>query len=342
LKKKRKYGDLAAQPSNAPDPVEFADVYERFTGRRPAARTPENEQEAAPPTYPSLNESLSPDVPLALQNESLMSAESLPRNDSLNIAGVNLWASVPEIKGHCRWPHALTDSLFKLLDVPERVVYEQLFRLSWGFGKDFCTIGLPKLAERSGLKPTATHGAVARLTKKGLVIKAAATFGKNKEQGITYRLPLPEWLVRNERLPLNERHSPDDSNKLNTQKENTQTQDAPPAAVRAGSKFTIEECRRYAEHLRSTGQGINNPGGYATTIKRTGEADLLIENFLHPEMSPASSLPDASECPDCGGSGFKRSVTGKGVTKCKHERLGEGKAQTEASESLITGGLYGG
>jgi hypothetical protein len=319
LKKKRKYGDLAAQLSNAPDPIEFADVYERFTGRRPVARATESEPESASSSRLSLNESLSPDTPLALQNESLLSADSLPRNDSLREIAVDLWASVPEIKGHCRWPHALTDSLFKLLDVPERVVYEQLYRLSWGFGKDFCTIGLPKLAERSGLKPTATHGAVARLTKKGLVIKAAATFGKNKEQGITYRLPLPEWLVRNERLSLNERLSPNDSNKEKTHKDTHNTEEAPAAGVRVGSRFTIEECRRYAKHLQSTGQGINNPGGYATTIKRTGEADELIAAFLTP-VEPSKAV-DVSQCPDCGGSGFKPSVTGAGVAKCKHERL---------------------
>ncbi len=321
LKKKRKYGDLAAQLSNAPDPVEFADVYERFTGRRPVARATENEPETASSTSLSLNESLSSDVPLALQNERLLSADSLPRNESLSERQVDLWASVPEIKGHCRWPHALTDSLFKLLDVPERVVYEQLYRLSWGFGKDFCTIGLPKLAERSGLKPTATHGAVARLTKKGLVIKAAATFGKNKEQGITYRLPLPEWLVRNERLSLNERLSPNDSNKEKTHKDTHNTEEAPEGAgVRVGSKFTIEECRRYAKHLQATGQGINNPGGYATTIKRTGEADELIQGFLHP--SAVTQSRDISQCPDCQGSGFyyPNGING-GVAKCKHASL---------------------
>jgi len=328
LKKKRKYGDLAAQLSNAPDPVEFADVYERFTGRRPAARATENEPEAVHPVSPSLNESLSPNAPLALQNESLSSAESLSFNDSLTVTGVDLWASVPQIKGHCRWPHALIDYLFKLLDVPERVVYEQLFRLSWGFGNDFCTVGLPKLAARSGLKLTATHAAVARLTKKGLVIKAAATFGKNKEQGITYRLPLPEWLVQNERLSLNERLSPDSSIKVNTQKENTQTQEAPAASeklgVRVGSKFSIEECRKYAKHLQSTGQGINNPGGYATTIHRTGEADILIAAFLEPLET--LNMTNTSQCPDCHGTGFyyPSGVSG-GVVKCKHAKLTEAK-----------------
>jgi len=88
-----------------------------------------------------------------------------------------------------------------------------------------------------------------------------------------------------------------------------------------GSKFTIEECRRYAEHLRSTGQGINNPGGYATTIHRTGEADELMEAFINPATVKQE---DASQCPDCQGSGFyyPEGPTG-GVVKCRHTRLKE-------------------
>ena len=48
--------------------------------------------------------------------------------------------------------------------------------------------------------------------------------------------------------------------------------------VRVGSKFTLEECRRFAESLRA--EGIQNPGGYATTIHRSGEADDRVEAFL--------------------------------------------------------------
>ena len=91
--------------------------------------------------------------------------------------------------------------------------------------------------------------------------------------------------------------------------------------MRVGSKFTIEECRRYAEHLRSTGQGINNPGGYATTIHRTGEADEFIERFLNPAPTYQA---DASECPDCKGSGFySPEGPAGGVKKCRHEKLKE-------------------
>lgn len=117
--------------------------------------------------------------------------------------------------------------------------------------------------------------------------------------------------------------------KVNTQKENTQTQDAPAASVRVGSKFTLEECRRYAKHLQSTGQGINNPGGYATTIHRTGEADILIESYLHPGAAgDASANLDTSQCPDCNGTGFYYPQgTEGGVARCKHVRLREGSEE---------------
>jgi len=146
------------------------------------------------------------------------------------------------------------------------------------------------------------------------------------ERGTTYRIllaPASRTAPSHRTAPV---HPPapvqGTPNKETTYKENTQTQDAPAAGVRVGSKFTIEECRMYAKHLQSTGQGINNPGGYATTIHRTGEADLLIENFLHPETTDQSSKLDTSQCPDCQGTGFyyPKGVEG-GVARCKHEQL---------------------
>jgi hypothetical protein len=94
---------------------------------------------------------------------------------------------------------------------------------------------------------------------------------------------------------------------------NTHTQ----TDVGVGSKFSLEECKRFAEHLQKTGQGINNPGGYATTIFRSGEADVQIEVFLNP---PATV--ESGGCPDCGGSGYYYPEgVEKGVKICKHEKL---------------------
>jgi hypothetical protein len=95
------------------------------------------------------------------------------------------------------------------------------------------------------------------------------------------------------------------------------------------SKFSLEECLRYAEHLHATGQGITNPGGFAMTIHRSGISDALIEKFLHPTESEATL--DASACPDCKGTGFYYPQGAEhGVVKCKHERLKE----TEAGRRL--------
>jgi len=90
--------------------------------------------------------------------------------------------------------------------------------------------------------------------------------------------------------------------------------------VGVGSKFTLEDCQKYAAYLHASGQGITNPGGYATSIFRSGEADALIEKFLHPPVS--QELPDASQCPDCRGTGFwyPQGIS-DGVKKCRHEKL---------------------
>jgi helix-turn-helix protein len=93
------------------------------------------------------------------------------------------------------------------------------------------------------------------------------------------------------------------------------------AGVGVGSKFSLEECRQYAEHLRKTGQGITNPGGFATTIYRTGEADLLIEEFL--AQASAKEQRDLYKCPDCKGMNYyyPEGIGRGGVAKCKHLRL---------------------
>ncbi|HEX8068972.1 MAG TPA: helix-turn-helix domain-containing protein [Pyrinomonadaceae bacterium] len=106
----------------------------------------------------------------------------------------------------------------------------------------------------------------------------------------------------------------------------TGEEDTHPQAARAergvcvGSRFSLDDCRRYAEHLRQAGEGITNPGGFAMSIHRSGVADEQIAAFLR----PASAAPqlDASLCPDCAGTGFYfPGGPQKGVVKCKHKRL---------------------
>ena len=228
---------------------------------------------------------------------------------------LDLLASLPDSPGYTRTPNRYYDHLCPQLTPDEQAVYSQLFRLSHGHGKDTCFISNGRLSERSSVPVSTLKKVVTRLEGKGLVEKISATYGPKREQGITYRVPAVSQLVASQPRASQPAAG---HNKINTQKESTQTQE-PAAGVRVGSKFSIEECRKYAEHLRSTGQGINNPGGYATTIHRTGEADELIERFLNPTTT---TQVDASQCPDCKGSGFYYpNGPAGGVAKCRHEKL---------------------
>jgi hypothetical protein len=249
-----------------------------------------------------------------------------PNLDNQNTRAINLLASVPEVKGDARLPHKYTDHLCRLLKPDEQAVYLQLYRLSWGWGKEACFISNPRLSERSNVPLSSMKRAVVGLIDKGLIEKTGHTNGYGKDQGVEYRVLNVSWQANTSNQPILSSQPNMAPIKVNTQKENTQTQDVPSAVVGVGSKFSLEECRRYAEHLQSTGQGINNPGGYATTIHRTGEADPLIERFIHPVST--QTLVDASQCPDCQGTGFyyPKGIE-QGVAKCQHQRLKRGETE---------------
>jgi hypothetical protein len=221
----------------------------------------------------------------------------------------------------------MLDRILPTLDIYGQSLLLRLYRLSRGFNSDTCNVSVGKLATACNFSIRKVQMGLGALEMRGLIQRLTEDH-KNRDfnlRGITFRILISDPSPARRTPPA--QHAPDAQhtpgapnapNKESTQKENTQTQE-PSAGVRVGSKFSIEECRRYAEYLRSTGQGINNPGGYATTVHRTGEADELIERFLNPSTSV---LMDTSQCPNCKGSGFyyPNGPTG-GVAKCKHEKL---------------------
>jgi hypothetical protein len=243
---------------------------------------------------------------------------------------------VDESKGYYPAYNDISDRLIPELKLNpfEQSVLNRLYRLSHGWKSEECEVGMGSLAKYCVMSKSQVQRSIASLIDKGLI----ENLGESKRggrEGNRYKvLPgLPaipgksivsQSIVSQEKsiFPQNTDSSqtiPCENTIKNNNKEliNTHTNTD---GVRVCSKFSFEECRRYAEHLQSTGQGINNPGGYATTIHRTGEADALIEAFLNPASTPAST--DWSQCPDCQGSGFyyPSGQTG-GVAKCKHERL---------------------
>jgi hypothetical protein len=236
-------------------------------------------------------------------------------------------AETAPVRGHLRVPNEIFYNILPTLKPSEAIVLLRLYALSHGFQKNTCTVSLDKLASGCNLSRTQTRVCVRNLERKKL-IKGQGTDNTNSQKelrGLHFEVRLPS-ATRAETTPHTKTapRAETTPNKEKTIKETTQTQDEPVVGVRAGSKFTIEECRKYARHLQSTGQGINNPGGYATTIHRTGEADMLVESFLHPEAPSPSLNLDTSQCPDCHGTGFyyPKGMEG-GVARCKHEQLRE-------------------
>lgn len=132
--------------------------------------------------------SLPPDA-IAYRPDSQPGADSLPDPDSPRL---DLWSPFREKKGHLRLPNSAVDGLYSVLDPYEQAVFTQLYRLSHGYGKPTCKIGLPQLARRSNMGKTTTQATVNRLIGKGLIRKLEYEIGKNKEQGTTYWVSSPD------------------------------------------------------------------------------------------------------------------------------------------------------
>lgn len=248
---------------------------------------------------------------------------SLVTENNQGKTSVDLMASLPDAKGFLKLYFQLIDHLYPQLDPFERAVHETLYRLSWGFGKATCSISYQRIAERTGMSPKSAQRATGRLETKGLISKSGRVIGYQKEQGIEFSVvPPPRQVLESRQVKQTRQDSETNIIDIKTQIENTQTQ----AAVGVLSRFSLEQCRRYADHLKQTRQGITNPGGYATKIFRSGEVDALIEVFLNPEVPI-----DITQCLECKGSNFvyiDPSHPDRGVKPCKHAQLNQETKQT--------------
>jgi hypothetical protein len=284
--------------------IESHAKFERPSSKEGLNRSSESESHTDIERH-SKNERHSKSDLLGVQSESHTDIERHSKNERPKKEILNIWSGIEVKDGYTIQPNSIVDDLYRYLSPAEQAVYTQLFRLSWGWGKPSCHINLPNLATRCNLGRTTTHKAIQDLISKGLVIN---------EEGVLYSLPIPERLSESVRHARSERHSKSEPNKTKKLLKQTPTQRENSVGV-GGSRFSVEQCRAYANHLHETKQGINNPGGYAMTIHRTGEADELIEKYLNQPKAR-----DISECPDCEGRGMIL-VEGKGAVRCKHPQL---------------------
>jgi hypothetical protein len=117
---------------------------------------------------------------------------------------LNILGSLPEQRGHLELPYQILDHLDRHLDPYEQAVYKQLYRLSWGFGKNRCRISNPKLAERTNMSEAMVKKVAGKLVGKGLIEKAGSLQGYGKDQGVEYVVNAPTWqLQRSSQLQQN-------------------------------------------------------------------------------------------------------------------------------------------
>ena len=185
---------LRSKPGRPPEPDADARKIESSTSTEPSPDSlPAPDSQPAPdslsvPTRLPVESSLTPDA-IAYPPGRLSGSGSLPEPDSQR---PDLWAPFRDKRGHLRQPHSYTDGLCQVLDVYEQAIYTQLYRLSHGYGKPTCKIGLPQLARRANMGKTTTQATVNRLIDKGLIRKLEYEIGRNKEQGTTYWVSSPD------------------------------------------------------------------------------------------------------------------------------------------------------
>lgn len=95
--------------------------------------------------------------------------------------------------GYWRRENYVDDQLARTLDAYSQAVLNQLLRLAWGYHRDWCHVGLPKLAERCGFSVDRARKSKALLLARGLI----EIIGEDNDnplpdlRGTTYRVKLP-------------------------------------------------------------------------------------------------------------------------------------------------------
>jgi hypothetical protein len=82
-----------------------------------------------------------------------------------------------EVKGELRVPNTIVDSLLPTLQPAAALVYLRLYRLSRGYRRDTCLVGLQKLASATNTSQRTVQRAIEYLEDRQLVLREGASFG---------------------------------------------------------------------------------------------------------------------------------------------------------------------
>ena len=223
---------------------------------------------------------------------------------------LNLNLGIDAARGYFPVFNDLSDKLIpeKKLNAFEQAILHRMYRLSRGWKSDECEVSHGELVRTCNISKSQVRRTLVSLGEKGLIVNLGRSSSgpeRNRYKVLPGVPVMPSQDISRQNtsrqtagMPSRSTVSGQDASQGDTNKNNnkdlinTDTQTA--GGVRVGSKFTLEECRSFAESLRE--EGIQNPGGYATTIHRSGEADERIEAFLKQHVVKAERpLLDAGQ-----------------------------------------------
>lgn len=155
--------------------------------------------------------------------------------------------------GYTQIPNAILDAVLPRLSLLEQAVYLRLYRLSYGFRSETCTVGFPALAKSCHCTDRAVRTAINRLEDLGLVERIGATFNAaSGPRGNIYRVAGGSLEARSrqerrsaqEGASAQERRSPikEDSKNMN---KGAPVADAPAAPA----ELSVYDVRRIAARL---------------------------------------------------------------------------------------------
>jgi hypothetical protein len=94
------------------------------------------------------------------------------------------------VKGELRVPNTILDSLLPTLEPAAALLYLRLYRLSHGYRKETCIVGLQKLATATNTSERTVQRAIEYLERRRLVSREGASFG-GSTKGIQFRVRVP-------------------------------------------------------------------------------------------------------------------------------------------------------
>lgn len=209
----KKYREAVAKRRNEPSKISpsIDSLLEKFTGPAPSPaqqeppvqQTPLVQQE--PPVRqeplvqrepPVQREPRSQQTPVVHQAPLVTETpDPLPQTPRLQQAPlVYQEGDVELVSEYSKTPNTWVDETCALTNVYAQAIYTQFLRLSYGFKRDWCIIGYPRLSVRANVSESQTRRAIKILEQMGLIeqLKTDMSSPNKNDWGILWRVNLPK------------------------------------------------------------------------------------------------------------------------------------------------------